>query len=79
MVISGLSKSSSKFATCGAKPYSLPVVDGLSGSLVVIKVILFCFHMVKMKRQGSWQSLMVVNGHWDRPRVYASKTVIDCL
>ena len=43
--------------------YSLPVVDGLSGSLAVAKVILFCFHLAKMKRQGHWQSFMVVNGH----------------
>ena len=42
--------------------YSLPVVDGLSGSLAVAKVILFCFYMAKMKRQGRWQSFMVVNG-----------------
>ena len=56
--------------------YSLPVVDGLSGSLAVAKVILICFHMTKMKRQGLWQSFMVVNGHWDRPRVYLSDPVV---
>ena len=33
--------------------YSLPVVDGLSGSLAVAKVILFCFHYGKNETTGS--------------------------
>ena len=59
--------------------YSLKVVGGLSGSLAVAKGILFCFHTTKMKRQGRWWSFTVVHGHWDRPRVYHSDPVVDCL
>ena len=59
--------------------YSLPVVDGLSGSLAVTKTILFCFHMAKMKRQGRWRSFIVIDGRSDRPRVYLSDPVVDCL
>ena len=35
--------------------------------------------MAKMRRQGRWQSFMVVNGRWDRPRVYPRDPVVDCL
>ena len=52
--------------------YSLPVVDGLSGWLAVAKVILFCFHIAKMKRQGRWQSFMVVNGRsWSLQKLHS--------
>ena len=77
MVVNCLSKSS--FKLLYLTPNLLTDVGGLLGSLAVAKGILFCFRMTQMRRQGRWRSFMVVHGRWDRPRVYPSDPVVDCL